>query len=292
MSNGIALFSPSKRLISLWDMIAFSESDVFQAWAALQFRKELHQNSVALADFPKELREYAINSLLRSVGHIEQYAEKWQLVETSGRCSRFKRGLGFAAAEFQGVPIKDLVSAEIVAEISGIQDAFQKELKQRKFTFIPPPLVPFFEQDTLFGEKVNAAFPSAQMDIKESGNCLASGLPTAAIFHLMRVAELGLRSIAKKVKAKIPVQIEFATWGQVIEATEKELDKLKGKSTAKDERRSFYSALVLDIRAFMYLWRNPVMHTRSRYDEHQAQSAFNHVRAFMQRLADKISEVS
>jgi len=172
-----------------------------------------------------------------------------------------------------------------------LSDAIDNELSGRKLVFVPPDVTQYLEQAALFGPLVFEKFESARAEIRDAGNCLATDLPNAAVFHLMRVAELGLRAIAKRLKVRLPVQIEFATWGRVIEACGKQLDVLKGKTAAKDKKAQFYSALILDIRAFSHLWRNPVMHARSRYDKHQAQSAFNHVRSFMQHIAERSGEI-
>jgi hypothetical protein len=48
----------------------------------------------------------------------------------------------------------------------------------------------------------------------------------------------------------------------------------------------YYSALVLEIRAIQYLWRNPVSHTRDNYDILQARSALDHIRAFTKSIAE------
>src|SRR4051794_4802873 len=48
----------------------------------------------------------------------------------------------------------------------------------------------------IMGAEVKAAFPSAMPDVLEVGNCLAAECNTAAVFHLMRVAEVGLRALA------------------------------------------------------------------------------------------------
>ena len=46
----------------------------------------------------------------------------------------------------------------------------------------------------LFSAPAQIAFPSAGMDIVEAGRCLALGRNNAAIYHLMQVAEVGLRA--------------------------------------------------------------------------------------------------
>ena len=78
-----------------------------------------------------------------------------------------------------------------------------EELAYRKFAFIKPSLSAYFEQEQLFGKDVHEKIPKARQDIKESGNCLAAELHTAAVFHLMRVAEHGLRKLARRLRVKL-----------------------------------------------------------------------------------------
>jgi hypothetical protein len=225
-----------------------------------------------------EATKTSVRELLASV---ERFCDKMHLPIAGGRPGVFRDE---ALAEVS-------CTGEILwKEFFALSRAISQELAERKLVFISPEKVQFLEQEALFGDEVNEAFPSAKAEIKDAGNCLAAELPNAAVFHLMRVAELGLRALAKSVKAKPPVQIEFATWGQVLAAVERELDDLKGKTVAKDRKAQFYSGLILEIRAFSHLWRNPVMHARSRYDDQQAQSAFNHVRAFMKKLSERVQE--
>ena len=174
-------------------------------------------------------------------------------------------------------------------ELDGIKFSIQTELENRMTLLLSQNEAELFDKDKLFGKSVYDAFPEARNEIKDAGNCLAADLNTAAIFHLMRIAEFGLRKLAKPFQIKLPHQIEYATWGKVLDAIQIELDK-KGvrRSAAKEKKLQRNSQLLLEIKAFQHLWRNPVSHLRGRYDALQAQSAFNHVRSFMQKLAEKI----
>ena len=54
----------------------------------------------------------------------------------------------------------------------------------------------FYLAHSLFGGKVDSAFPSAHHDIGEAGTCYATDRNTACVMHLMRVLELGLSAFA------------------------------------------------------------------------------------------------
>ena len=268
-----------RRLISLWEMIQFFANEPENAiwklnitalWAAEQIGGKGAQATATSEEIKK---------LLQGLEQVEQFCNKLKLNDAKNRIVLFKV---FLQAEME------CFYTVFCRELDGIKYAIQTELENRAALLLSKDEADLFERGNLFGEAVYNAFPEARDEIKNAGTCLAAGLNTATVFHLMRVAEFGLRKLAKPFNIKLPHQIEHATWGKVLEAIQIELDK-KGvrRSSAKDKKLQRNSQLLLEIKAFQHLWRNPVSHLRGRYDELQAESAFNHVRAFMQKLSEK-----
>jgi hypothetical protein len=164
---------------------------------------------------------------------------------------------------------------------------------QRTLVAIPNDMGEYFERDSLFGDNVRTKFPSACPDIKDAGNCLALGLWTAAVFHLMRVAEFGMRALAKERSVTVgAAPLEWEPWGKVIEATKAQSKLINqwSKGQRKDDALAFYSGALADLNGFKDVYRNHVMHTRGTYDQFQAKSCIHYVREFMRRLAEKIDE--
>jgi hypothetical protein len=220
--------------------------------------------------------------LLVVLRKIQQACDSVHLVKVKGRLEPFLNRL----ATNDGCYYQTIDS-----EMESLWSVMRSELQERKFAFVSPEKAVFFEQEKLFGDTVYEQFEETRCDIKAAGNSLASDLPDAAVFYTMRVAELGVRRLAADLNVPMPVQIEFSTWGEVLRAIETELGKLKSqkRDAGREEQLQFYSGLLVEIKAFQYLWRDPVSHVRAVYDEHQALSAFKHIRGFMQRLADFIS---
>jgi hypothetical protein len=211
------------------------------------------------------------------------------LISANTFCERLHlRGCGGRIRVFRD-DILDGVSCTrdvVYNECFGLSQSIVNELAERKLVFVRPDLVQYLEQDNLFGRDVEKCFSEAKDDIRDAGNCLAAGLHTAAVFHLMRVAEMGLRRFATKwLRAPVINTINFMTWKQILDAIDVKLKELKGKSRVLEEKRKLYAAIALDIQAFRELWRNPVMHCRSRYGESQAINALTHVRRFMETLS-------
>jgi hypothetical protein len=182
--------------------------------------------------------------------------------------------------------------SELNTRSRALRDAVQAELKQYLYYQYPKQK----------GDKLRAwrddwkaaltAFPSISNEVFCAIDCYALGHDTASVFHSMRVAEHGLRALAKERRVKLPKnkQIEWATWQDIIKALDSEITIIGGKKAgaAKDAALEFYSGARADLNGFKDEYRNLVMHVRATYDEHQALRALTKVHAFMERLAVKI----
>ena len=138
-----------------------------------------------------------------------------------------------------------------------------------------------------------AAFPDARIESFNAVDCYALQHPTASVFHSMRVAEYGLRAIAKERRVSLPKNkpLEWGTWQEIIKALDAEIKTIGTTWKAgkrKDAALAFYSGARADLNGFKDEYRNLVMHTRGQYDEFQALRALTQVHGFMSRLAEKI----
>jgi hypothetical protein len=184
-------------LISLLDMVHIYIIELKMLLFSISDREEHLRNYPPTTD--ERIHEVA-ESLIDFVKRISTVADKLKLVETGGCCSRFLRALdnSIHPIEFpkgNKMIMDSFTPQELVRELKGIGDAADKELSQIKFAFIPTAKDKFFDRDDLFGKSFHdSAAPEMNSEIKAAGNCLAADLNTAAVFHLMRVAELGMRT--------------------------------------------------------------------------------------------------
>lgn len=194
---------------------------------------------------------------------------------------------------------------------------------------VPQARAELFEQDPdnafldnapLFGEKVYQAFPTARDEIKTSATCLALELHDAVIFHLMRASERGMRALANHLRVKIKktrkangaincprcnllitpaipanarsVPLDYTMWEEVLKALKGKIDNIQrsAKGKARDSQYDFYQGLEIELNAYMDLWRNDISYCRRSFGELEANQVFVHVKAFMQKLASRLSE--
>ena len=180
-------------------------------------------------------------------------------------------------------------------ELQHIIDALVSESHEHRFIQIRPDRAQYFGVSHPFGESVSTAFPNATDDICAAADCLAVECNTAAVFHLMRVAEYGLRALAYDRRVKVPRNrpLELATWEDIIRELEKAETAIQNypKTLPREAQYVFYHGAMMEFRAFKNKFRNRLMHAReSAYDRDEAHSAFERVRSFMQILSERISE--
>lgn len=140
---------------------------------------------------------------------------------------------------------------------------------------------------------VNDRFPDAVYDIQEAANCKALSRPTACVFHLMRVLEVGLNALATDLGIPWPSRNDWQDVINAIEGKIKELEKGSGKlPTDWREKRQFYADSATQFTHFKDGWRNYAMHFHAIYDEAKADIIYRSVREFMRVLATRLSSTT
>jgi hypothetical protein len=178
-----------------------------------------------------------------------------------------------------------------------IGNAVKHELGTKVFMFVLPHRIPYWStQQSLqdpngrIGTDICQLlakleeFPDARYDATEAGNCIAYGLFTASVHHLMRCAEFGLVSVAKT--ANVPVDKLAQGWDKCIQGIDAEIKRIESTKPSDDwkaqtKRLSDLSAWFTTIRTG---WRNPVSHIPRSYSEQVACSMFHAVGTLFDRL--------
>lgn len=83
---------------------------------------------------------------------------------------------------------------------SSLQDVHTRihdELPAIELLIVPAAQAPYYvSADIWIDPDVTAKFPSISLEAEEASKCYALGRSTACVFHLMRILELGLNSLA------------------------------------------------------------------------------------------------
>jgi hypothetical protein len=260
---------------------------------------------IGTLDFIEEQFREAATDDAKDIGWVRDYLKRH--VETY--YLSLAKDMGLNAATSQA----EYVLRQLTDDAYGFKDAttlkFQtQELRRHLFTESREIVCECLGKEkakyhnATFGPVVEMAFPSASDEIKEASTCYALGRSTAAVFHLMRAAERGLRALAVAVNA-LPTSptakpIELENWdpiiGRIGDASATFIQECENKKLhiEKANAKAFFNATLADYYAFKDAIRNILMHDRSggTYDEFQALSARNRVEECFNRMAKKLSE--
>ncbi len=183
--------------------------------------------------------------------------------------------------------------SELNTRSRALRNAIQYELREYLYYQYPKDKGAKLRAWKTDWDKTVTAFPNVQREIFDATDCYALGHDTAAVFHSMRVAEHGLRALAREREIKLAKDkpIEWATWQEIIRSLDEEIKMIGAKKAggAKDAALAFYSGARADLNGFKDEYRNSVMHVRAHYDDLQALRALTKVREFMERISEKIN---
>jgi hypothetical protein len=171
----------------------------------------------------------------------------------------------------------------VVALINRLKD----ELSAKMIMTVPSGKVGYFDgSNNAFPLPIQNNFPSAEYDMEEAGKCFALGRYTASVFHLMRILEVGLNTMATSLGLTVA-----PNWNRAITDIENEIAS-RSYATHPGWRvdEPFYSEAATHFRLVKNAWRNHTMHIKEKYDEERARDIFNSVSAFMRHLATKLHE--
>jgi hypothetical protein len=183
---------------------------------------------------------------------------------------------------------------ELLNQLTVLRDAILDDIKLEYLYHYPRDKISIFCSRGIDWAAAFQKFTSARADIDAGIDCYALGYNTASVFYMMRVAELGMRALARERGVKFPDKpLEWANWQPILEQTEaraKAATKGMSVGPGKDAALAFYSGAVAQLHGFKDTFRNVTMHVRKNYDDLDALRAINQVRDFMNALSEKIGE--
>lgn len=277
---------PFARFVSLWDMLRFNVEAFTKLLLLLEAMRELIPRLSAACERRGESDTQprdAVTSRLRNtlvdatkvvaakLNELEDLCNDLGMSLTIRKIARVQKTL----AEDEGL---DALSKELEVLIERVVD----ELRGRVFMYLTPAQVAQFEATAPFGVVVQKKFPGLGTDIGEASQCLACERWTAAVFHLMRVMEGGLRKLARLVKVTPGTN---PNWGTVIPQIESKIATLPHGTAKERKSKDQFSELAAYLRNVKDAWRNPVMHVDRLYLRDEAVSIFDAVKAFMTAMA-------
>lgn len=262
--------------------------NVWQLAHAIEFLLEMQAQGMLASVTPSQGENAAVpdvhmnNIYVPGLKYVQAQCEYLELRSALARMPHFNREIR------QGITWSELRNQAQV-----LHEAIHAELCYRRFAFVTTEKSLLHDKFASHWDGIWKKFPEAKEDSQRAIDCYALEQNTACVFHLMRVAELGLREIARKVGVKLTdkgkqMAVEFATWDKVINAIKSKLTVAHSLSrgTRKSERLRFYSDAADQCTYFRDMWRNDVAHARKHYNDGEALGVMIRVREFMQLLSN------
>jgi hypothetical protein len=262
------------QLVSWWDMKDFPILNLLQLVRA--FEEGVHRS----ADDERQVDAETVKESV--VGLDQRIAEcmECSLPSTADGFKRMKDSLE-GGTTWKGMGV---IATEVMNRL-------EDECRRKIVMAIDPDNVKYFSNAQFFdskdatAKKVSVEFPSANEDIAEAGKCLACGRSTACVMHLNRVAEVGLRALAKALN--VPEQND---WGKYLQGIDTELQKRMKSSGVRTSDEQFYAEASITFDGVRRAWRNPTMHVDKTYTSERAEEILVAVRSFMRHLATKLHD--
>jgi hypothetical protein len=188
------------------------------------------------------------------------------------------------------------VSPEIMARVQGylreVQTTLRRETESRLFLMIQAEHQRFYKPSGfLFSPEVDVAFEGIRFDSSEAGKCIALERSTAAVYHLVRCLEAGLRAIARCLDIADPTSGYGRGWGAILKDIDGEIKKRWPHAANRmSGDGQFFESLYASLAAIKAPYRDSTMHLQEKYTEEEARYVFEMVKGLMTKIADRMDE--
>lgn len=182
--------------------------------------------------------------------------------------------------------------AELARGLEDIESRFHDHLHFVKLYVIPEERSVLLEgADTLLNHEVAERFPSIWFDCEEAAKCLCFGRYTASIFHAMRMLEIGIASLAKRLNIENPAKSTDRSWGIMLSKIKGAIDSQFPKQyRSADSEGAHLESIYASLDAIKNPWRNATMHVESIYTEEEARHIISCTSILFGRMAQMFDE--
>ena len=260
---------------------------------------------VTLWDIVRALKPNLVFGILRDLTISAQLSDAFEMRQSlreslekfRAQCTMLDLSISYKQASRLIQALDDLAPSDIAGAfergVNMLSNTVEDEMSEKRyFEVLPHKAKWLVDNQAPFGESVAERFPSTTFDAAEAARSYAFGRNTACVFHLMRVLELGLATFAKE----FDISSSHTNWAPVIAQIESRVremhkdERWKSRPNCKDQQE-FYSQAVSHLGVVKDAWRNHTVHARGKYDDQDAVDILTIVRAFMQKLSVRLSEL-
>lgn len=178
--------------------------------------------------------------------------------------------------------------------LDDITNTLKRELSLKIVLVLQPQEANYFApKEPLFGQDFADRFKDRGVfELDEAAKCLALSRPTAAVFHLMRLLEIGIGALASCLSIPDPVKPAERNWAIVLKHIKEDgLDKKWPKASDRmSGDGALFESLYASLDAVKNPWRNDTVHVARKYTDDEAKHIFIAVTGFMKKLSARMDE--
>ena len=283
----------SRRLWSLWDMINFGLGEFLHCLEFIDYHlmsaKATQRDSIVSVGQHFVIKNNLANIVLPLIGKLNISDARIASIKLEDLINRWG--------------VRQYTYGELSDCLERLREDFLEGCKHEYFFHYPKemaalatPIIQGFVN--LKWQSILEAFPSAKKEIEAGLDSYAFGDLSGCVFHMMRIAELGLRAIARergitKVGSRRNKPLEWGTWKDVSDAIRGKIKEIQPKAAGpkRDAALAFYENALDKMRFMQGLYRDPTMHFRDKYEQGEAFDAISNTFSFMATLATKLDEI-
>lgn len=253
--------------------------------AATQLAR-LHQIFSGIQDsFAEQLVPESVHLILPAVRAFNEELNGIGARLASVSAVRFIEGL-------QKVPC-NLTVGNAVHSLNDIESRFADFLSEIRLFTLSSQESPFMApaEELLDSPGFSVTFPRASFEVEEAAKCIALGRYTAAVFHAMRMLEIGIRALSKRLSIPDPTKAAEKNWGKILAAIKAKIDEMwPGSVRLPNSEGAVFEDLYAHLDAIRNPWRNATMHVETIYVSHEALHIIRCAAFFMTKLANLTDE--
>lgn len=189
-------------------------------------------------------------------------------------------------------PQQSLTYAKVKQSLLDIESRFADHLMLIRLFVLRSEQLPLLGSAAeILGEPTASRFTSVWFDCEEASKCVIVLRPTAAVFHCMRMLEIGIRAFATRLGIPDPVKPAERNWGVFLREIKNKID-----ATYPSDKRmpgsegAFMESLFATLDAVKNPWRNETMHVEGVYTDTEARFILINTIAFIQKMSTGFDE--
>lgn len=189
-------------------------------------------------------------------------------------------------------PEYSLTYGEVKQQLREIESRFADHLSLVKLFVARSEQLPLLGSATeLLGSDTADRFTSIWFDCEEAAKCIVVLRPTAAVFHCMRMLEIGIKAFAAKLGIDDPVKPAQRNWGAFLREIKTKIDATyPADKRMPGSEGAFMESLYATLDAVKNPWRNETMHVEGVYTDSEARFILVNTVNFIQKMASGFDE--